>query len=80
MAKEKIEVIKDAENPILFEVLEQSIVSISRTLKKLDETRITEKLILALVKDDTGLSKNTVFIVLHSLRDLEKKYLKAKKT
>lgn len=77
--KKIIKVVQDEENIVPFEVMEESIVRISESLKKLSKTRVTNKLIVALIQDDCKLGKGIIETVILSMEQLEKNYLKAKK-
>jgi UDP-N-acetylmuramoylalanine-D-glutamate ligase len=59
-------------------VLEKAIVEISAAFKKLESTRLSKKLIVALIYDDTKISKSTISAILESYKGLEHRYLKPK--
>lgn len=61
------------------ELVAQHIERISATLSKIESSRATRKLIVALLNDDTRLGKSQIDLILDSLESLERKYLKPKK-
>lgn len=75
----RVSVLQDPEKPVPFEVMASSIEQIGSALHKIEETRVSKKLVLALVKDHTGLSKAIIEKVLNSYEELEKTYLKPRK-
>lgn len=77
MAK-NIKVVKDEQNLVDAEVFEQAIVDIGLAMKRLGNTRVSQKMIVALIHDDTKLGKGTIETVLKSLDQLEATYLKKK--
>lgn len=72
----KIVIVKDEEKPIPFEVMEEALVQIGQALKKIEKTRVSKRLIVALIQDDTKLGKGLIETVLNSFDSLEQKYLK----
>ena len=62
-----------------YEVVAQSIERISESIRRLEASRLTAKLIVALVHDNTKISKREIQVVIESLRNLDKTYLKPKK-
>lgn len=76
MRKVKIE--KNPEDNIPFEVMERSLVQISDSLSKINKTRISRKMIVALIQDDTKIGKGIIETVLNSFESLETQYLKKK--
>jgi hypothetical protein len=74
--KKKLVVTKNEEAEVPFEVMQQAIVDIAESMRRLSETRVSRRLILALVKDNTGISKEVIGTVLDSLEHLERVYLK----
>jgi len=64
------------EPPIAAEIIATAIVDIAQAMKAINNTRLTRKAIVALIQDQSKLSKNTINIVLNNLNDLEKDWLK----
>jgi hypothetical protein len=62
--------------PIPAEIIADAIVEISKGIKAIRNTRLSERAILVLLRDATGLSLNEIRRVLGALDDLEKMYLK----
>jgi len=62
--------------PITKEVLATSIVAISNAVKKLYDSGLNRRAVVALIVDDTKLGKGTIETVLDSLLDLRKTYTK----
>lgn len=75
----KIVVTKNEADEFAIEVMERAIVDISESLRRIEKTRVTRKMIVALIKDNIGYSKSVIETVLNSLENLEKNYLKGKK-
>ncbi len=67
---------QDDQAPVEKEVLAAAIVSISAAVKKLYESGLNRKAVVALIADDTKLGKGTIDTVLASLLDLRKTYTK----
>jgi len=74
----KLKVEKNPEDNIPFEVMERSLVQISESMSKINKTRISKKMIVALIQDDTKLGKGIIETVLNSFETLEAQYLKKK--
>lgn len=70
MAKEKAEVVAGVPN----ESLVDAIRRVSRSLERLAKSGINRDGIIALVHDDTKVSKRTIDTVLDSLENLERSY------
>ena len=62
------------------EELEKAIITIGAGMRKLNSSRLTERAILVLLRDATGLSMQTIRKVFMGLQRLEGQYLKAPKT
>lgn len=75
----KIEVKQDPENEQSYEVMADAIVAMASAIKKIEKTRATRRLIVALIQDDCKLGKGLIETVLDSLDSLERKYLKPRK-
>jgi 2-phospho-L-lactate guanylyltransferase (CobY/MobA/RfbA family) len=65
---------KADETPVNEEVLAQSIVSISASMKKLLKSGMNRKAIIVLVQDYTKLSKSEITRVIDALDDLARVY------
>lgn len=74
----KINVVKDADNPIAVEVIEQSIIDIGDAMKRISQTRLNRKALVVLISKDTGIGQGTIESILDSLDSLETTYLKPK--
>lgn len=64
--------------PNEFDLMVKAVERISVSMRKLTESRVHRDLILALIHEDTKLSKKIIGQVLDSWGDLERKYLKPK--
>lgn len=73
--KNKLVVKQDPENELPFEVMAKSIAQIGESLAKIQKTRVTRKLIVALIADDTKQPKNRINLILDSYEQLESIYL-----
>jgi hypothetical protein len=60
------------------EIIAQSIVDMSRGVRKLVNSRLNERALIVLLKDACGgdVSMQTIQKVLHKLQDLERLYIK----
>src|SRR5271170_1065210 len=67
-------VVQSEEAPVEKEVLATAIVSISDTVKKLYDSGLNRRAVVALIADDTKLGKGTIEAVRDSLVDLCKAY------
>jgi hypothetical protein len=65
---------KSETEPETTEILASAITNVSESLTRLRKSGLNERAILALVKDDTGLSKACVKRVLDSLGSLRRMY------
>lgn len=80
MAKKKT--IKVVENPTdirdeesQFEVMTTAIESIAESMRLIEKTRMSRKMLVVLIHDHTGIYKTTINNVLDSMAGLEKTYL-----
>lgn len=60
------------------ELVVWEIQKVASAMKRVDESRATRDLLLALIQDDTGLPKTKISLVLDSMRYLETTWLKEK--
>lgn len=58
------------------EILATAIVQIAEAMRVINATRLTRKVIVALIHDRSKLPKKTIEIVLNNLDDLETEWLK----
>jgi len=54
MAKTKVKIIKDAENPEPVEIIAQAIIEISKAAKKLSDSQLKDRALLLLIHDNCG--------------------------
>lgn len=79
-SKSKIKIIQPDDMELVpVEVLAQSIKKLGYVHKSLQDNGLSERAILLLIHDLTGLAKRDIKAVLNSLGDLEKTYLKQTK-
>lgn len=81
-----ISVVTDEENPIAVEIVADAIISISESIKKLNNTRLNRRALLLLIADNcypikrgytrTPISSKTIEKVLDSIENLRKAYIK----
>ncbi len=76
--KPEVRVVTNDE-PLPIEILESSILDISKGMKAINKSRLKRDAIVLLISDVTRLSKSRVSIVLNALDQLEDLYLKPKK-
>lgn len=62
--------------PIDPQALEDAIMEVSAALRRLDNSKLNRRAVVVLLRDCTGLGKNTVEKVLEGIGELEIKYLK----
>jgi hypothetical protein len=67
-------IVKDLEHPEDDQILAASILRVSRAFTKLQEGGLNRKAIVALIHDDSSVSKTIIKRILDSLDDLEKNY------
>lgn len=76
-----VKIVKDSENEIPVEILEQAIIDIAQGFKKLNASRLSERAIVLLVQDAVGATfatKGQVGAILKAAASLDKTYLKSK--
>lgn len=79
MAKERIKIKKDDENPEATELLAKSIIQIAEGIEKINKGRLTRRAIVVLLQDMVGsskLSKIQINLVLDNLPRLKAWYIK----
>lgn len=77
----KVTVVQDKDNPIATEIIAQAIVDISAAMKKMNDSRLTRRAIIALVREQMSqpvLSKRDINRVIECLSDLEHEFIKKK--
>jgi hypothetical protein len=70
----KIKVVQDPEKEIPKEILAKAIVRISESFAELKKSGVNEKGIIALIHDDTKISKTEIRLMLNSLSTLSTTY------
>lgn len=73
---QKVNVIRNSENPEPLEIIAQSIIEISNGFKKLASSKIKPRVLYLLIKDLTGLPIGTIEKVLNAIPELEKQFIK----
>lgn len=76
MKNKSVTIVKDKENPIGVEVLEQAIVNLSDGMKAIQNSRLTTKALVVLLHHATKVPQYQVESVLDALESIEKIYLK----
>ena len=66
----KIEIKQDPEAPVAAEILARSIVEIDTAMKRLSNSGLRRKAIVALIHDTSGIGKRDIEIVLNNLESL----------
>lgn len=74
MAREKITVKQDEQNPITREVLAESIVKISEGFDRLSKSGLNQNAIEVLIQNSSGICRRDIRLVLDALRTLAKNY------
>lgn len=62
--------------PVPAEIISTSIVQIASAMKDINSTRLSRKALVALIHDQSKISKRTIEIVLNNIADLERDWLK----
>lgn len=76
MAK-KIKVIqKEGEKEIGPEIIAQSIVEISKAMRRINNSRLTRDAIVTLIARKSGVGRENIDVVMNNLTDLENTWLK----
>ena len=79
MKHPKVTVVKDKENVVEVQIIEQAILEVATAARTLLNTRLTKRAILVLIKDSmtgSGLPLKDIELVLDCASRLDKKYLK----
>ena len=76
--KSKVEVVQDQENKIPISVLAKSIKEMSDGFKKMKGAGLTERTMVVLLNDASGVSKVEIRKILWAMDQLEKLYLDRK--
>lgn len=76
--KSTVRVVQDEENPVPAEILADALVAISDSMRRLHNTRLTRKAVVALIHDHSKVNKGTIEVVLSNLERLEEIWLKKK--
>jgi len=71
----KVEVKQDVENPVAAEVLAQAILDIDTAMKRLSNSGLRRRAVVALIHDHSGLRKTDIEIVLNNLESLRATWL-----
>lgn len=72
----KVKIVQNPEKEIPVEILAQHIVDVSRAWKTIVHGRLTQRVLVLLIRDITGLNVTDIEKVLDALPVLEKRYLK----
>lgn len=75
----KVTVVKDKDNVIEIQLMEQSILDVANAARKLLNSKLSKRAILVLIKDSmrgTGLPLKDIELVLDCASKLDKRYLK----
>lgn len=70
----KVVITQDSENVVEASVLAQAIVDISENLRRLLQSGLNRRAVVALVADSSKVSKTTIHIVIDSIEDLAQNY------
>ena len=73
---QKIAVKQNPESKVPVEIMAEAIERISRSMRYINQSRVSRKMIVALIHDNSKLGKRDIEIVLNNLDALEKNYLK----
>lgn len=70
----KVQIVQDAEKEIPKPVLAQAILDISASARKLSQSGLNHRAIVALIADNSKVAKGTIEVVLNNLEDLAENY------
>lgn len=76
MARAKLNVVQDEENPIPVEVLAKAVTDIAAGIKRLNSTPLNRRALVVLIAAQTSVARDTVSRVLDGLDQLEAAYIK----
>lgn len=75
----KVTIVKDKENIIKVEIMEQAIIDTAQAARTLLNSKLTKRAVMVLIKDSmsgTGLPLKDIELVLDCAARLDKRYLK----
>jgi len=67
---------KNEENPETVEVIAKSIIDIAEAMQRIENTPLNRRALVVLIKDQTGLPQRDINLVLNSITDLKKDFIK----
>lgn len=76
MALKNLVVKQDPKNEIPVEIMAQAIVDVQNGMNAINKSRASRAMIVALIKDKSGLTKGVIELVLNNLDAIEKTWLK----
>jgi hypothetical protein len=76
MKKSETKIVQDEQKPHATEIIADSIVEISKAMRKINATRLTRDAIVTLIQRNCGVSRASIEIVLLNLDSLEHDWLK----
>lgn len=76
MKKQTVTIKTNEENPEPMEIIAQSIIQVSDAFVKIQKSRLSQRAIMLLIKDTTGLAMRDIEIVLNAVPKLKDIYLK----
>ena len=72
----KAKIVQEEGQEIPAEIIAQSIVKIAKSMEAIGKTRLTRKALVALIYDQSKISKRTIELVLNNLEAMEQVWLK----
>ena len=72
----KAKIVQEEGQEIPAEIIAQSIVNIAKSMEAIGKTRLTRKALVALIYDQSKISKRTIELVLNNLEAMEQVWLK----
>lgn len=73
---QKLKVVQNPEKPIAVEVLASGIMAIAEGMRKINESRLSRKAIIALIHDNSKVQKGVIELVLNNLESMDTIWLK----
>jgi hypothetical protein len=77
VAAQKVKVVHNEVDPEPIEIIAQSIIDIDAAMKAINNTRLSRRAVVLLIKDQTNLSIGDINRVLTAIGELKKYYIKA---
>ncbi len=81
MSKTPVKIVKDEDKVIKVEIMEQAIIDVAQSARKLLNSNLSKRAVIVLIRDSmagTGMPLKDIETVLDCAANLDKRYLKIK--